>query len=402
MARTHTAAAVVAALFLASSMFGHTVALRLLLLGTGLIVTAMVAFQPRKDVRLLPPIWLPFLLWGVWALLSLGWSIEPERSWKEWRNEVFYTGGALWICYVAAQMPHALRIFPLVAAAAATLVCGAALFTFWQGWPQYADGWHGGPGDHSSALVVLMPLAAMAGWYGVRARQYWTAIAGIGLVGLFLASTYTTLNRAIWLALAVQFVALGGFLLMRSELGAGRSGKARARTYAWASVALACCATLILSVQGHREGMGVVRALDQDTRFALYPQILERIRAQPLLGYGFGRGLLRESLQTELKSTDPHLWHAHNLFLEALVQLGIPGLVLLLAIVWAIGQRAWHYARDADELRAACGMALFAVLAGTVARNMTDFLLVRQNALLFWGVVGALVALGAKPWPARS
>jgi O-antigen ligase len=396
MTRTHTAAALVAALFLASSMFGHTVALRLLLLGTGLIVTALLASQPRQDIRLLPPIWLPFLLWGAWALLSLGWSIEPERSWKEWRNEVFYTGAALWICYVGAQTRHAVRIFPLVAAAAATLACGSALFTFSQGWPQYADGWHGGPGDHSSALVVLMPLAATAGWYGVRGRQYWIAIAGIALVALFLASAYTTLNRAIWLALAVQFVVLGGFLLMRSGLGAGKSGKARARTYAWASVALACCATLILSVQGHREGMGVVRALDQDTRIALYPQIVERIREQPLLGYGFGRGLLRESLQTELKSTDPHLWHAHNLFLEALVQLGIPGLVLLLAIIWAIGQRAWRYARDADDLRAACGMALFAVLAGILARNMTDSLLVRQNALFFWSVAGTLLALGAK------
>ena len=43
MARTHTAAAVIAALFLASSMFGHTVALRLLLLGTGIVLATMVA-----------------------------------------------------------------------------------------------------------------------------------------------------------------------------------------------------------------------------------------------------------------------------------------------------------------------------------------------------------------------
>src|SRR3990170_6634520 len=126
--RLHTAAAVVAALFLATSMFGHTVALRLLLLGTGLMLTALFAFQPRQDLRLLPPIWLPFLLWGAWALLSLTWSLEPDRTWKEWRNEVFYTGAALWICYVGAQAQHAPRVFLTIVSAAAMLVCSVALY----------------------------------------------------------------------------------------------------------------------------------------------------------------------------------------------------------------------------------------------------------------------------------
>jgi hypothetical protein len=41
-------------------------------------------------------------------------------------------------------------------------------------------------------------------------------------------------------------------------------------------------------------------------------------------------------------------------------------------------------------------MALLGVLAGMIARNMTDSLLIRQNALLFWGATGALLALAAK------
>src|SRR5687768_5912764 len=260
--RVHTAAAVVAALFLASSMFGHTVALRLLLLGTGLVLTAIVAFQPGKDVRLLPPIWLPFLLWGAWALLSLTWSIEPDRTWKEWRNEVFYTGASLWICYIGAQARNSGRIFPLVVGAAAALACTAALFSFRQGWEFYADGWHGGPGDHSHALVVLMPCAAAAAWYAQRRRSSLATFGALGLMALLLASAYATLNRAIWLAFAMQFVVLGGFLLMRRELGVGKSGKATARTYAWAAVAFLACATAVLSVQINREEMGAARALD--------------------------------------------------------------------------------------------------------------------------------------------
>ena len=400
--RVHTAAAVVAALFLASCMFGHTVALRLSLLGTGLVLAAIIAFQPGKDIRLLPALWLPFLLWGAWALLSLMWSIEPDRSWKEWRNEVFYAAASLWICYIGAQVRNSARILPLVVGTAAALVCAVSLFSFRHGWQFYVDGWHGGPGDHSHALVVLMPCTAAAGWYAQRRRSVLASFAALGLMGLLLASAYATLNRAIWLVFAVQFAVLGGLLLMRRELGAGKSGKATTRTYAWAAVAFLACATAVLSVQVNREESGAARALDQDPRLALYPQILEYIGERPLLGYGFGRGLLRESLQAKFKATDINLWHAHNLFLEALLQLGAPGLILLLFLVWAIGRCAWRYARDADEFQAACGIALFGVVAGMLVRNMTDFLLVRQNALFFWGVVGTLLALGARPWPARS
>ena len=43
---------------------------------------------------------------------------------------------------------------------------------------------------------------------------------------------------------------------------------------------------------------------------------------------------------------------------------------------------------------AACGTALVAVVAGMLVRNMTDVLWVRQNSLLYWGVVGVLLAWG--------
>jgi hypothetical protein len=33
-----------------------------------------------------------------------------------------------------------------------------------------------------------------------------------------------------------------------------------------------------------------------------------------------------------------------------------------------------------------------------VVRNSTDTLLVRQNALLYWGVVGVLLAWGGQAW----
>jgi hypothetical protein len=87
---------------------------------------------------------MPFLLWSAWALTSVTWSLEPERSLKEWRNEVFYTGAALWVCYVAAQTRDAARVFLPVLGIAGATACLIALRDFARGLEHYMAGWHGG------------------------------------------------------------------------------------------------------------------------------------------------------------------------------------------------------------------------------------------------------------------
>jgi putative inorganic carbon (hco3(-)) transporter len=397
--KAHTAAAWVAALFLASSVFGHTVALRLALLAAGIILSSIVVAKNRR-IEPRPPLWIPFVLWGAWAALSFFWSLEPERTLKEWKNEIFYTGAALWVCYVGAQARDAARIFLPVLGIAGAAACAIALRDFAEDWERYMQGWHGGPGDHSSALLVLMPCAALTAWWAVRrARAFWIAAASIALAAILFASASTTLNRTLWLGFAIQFLVLGTLLLARRHARSGkRPGlKGRAVAYAVGVAIVAACGAALLAVQAYREAAGLSRSIEDDPRIALWPQVRERIAERPLLGYGFGRGMLREALQAELKGLDPNLWHAHNLFLDVALQVGIPGLALFLVLLAALAREAWRAARSADEVAAACGMALAGVVAGMAVRNMTDSLLI-----LFWGVVGALLAISARPWQARS
>jgi O-antigen ligase len=82
------------------------------------------------------------------------------------------------------------------------------------------------------------------------------------------------------------------------------------------------------------------------------------------------------------------------MFLDVAIQLGLPGVVLLAVLLGATLRQAWNLFRDPDPAAAACGIALAAVVAGVIARNMTDMLWVRQNALLYWGTVGVLLGLG--------
>jgi O-antigen ligase len=375
--------------FLAASLFSHTIAARLLLLACGAALAGVALWQERGTLRALPPIWWAFALWAAWAALSMAWSIEPERTAKEFRNEVVYTAVALWVCFVAAQASNAARVVLPVLISAITAAIAIALWTFSMSWEDYIAGPHSGPGDHSSALLTLLPCLVMAAWYGWRVGwpRRWLVLASL-LGMLFAASAYATLNRTVWLGFAVQLVLIGA-LLLRAE----RPRITRARIVGIGVGLFAVVAVTLFSVQETREATSVGKTLQADNRLLLWPEIIEQIEAKPLLGYGFGRGLLREPLREDFGAIDRHLWHAHNIVLEALIQLGIPGLALLALLLGLLAREGWRYARSMDPRAMACGISLIAMLAGMLTRNMTDTLFVRQNALLFWGMAGVLLGL---------
>ncbi len=159
-----------AALFLAANLFPHSVALRLTLLALGLalvvfeLARARLAGRPA-GVQSLPPLLVPILLWAAWAALSVTWSVEPERSIKEFKNEVGYVFLGYWLCWVAAQAPGARRAFVVVLGAGATLTCVVGLYVYLV---PASHPWllrmASGPGDQSSALLTLMPCALIAIW----------------------------------------------------------------------------------------------------------------------------------------------------------------------------------------------------------------------------------------------
>lgn len=397
-----TTLACVAALFLAASLFGHTVTLRLLLLALGIVLSSIAIARRAGGLQVVPPIVLPFALWAAWAALSITWSEEPALSIKEFRNEVWYTAAALWICFIGAQSRHARTIFLCIVGVSAVAACVVALRNFSISWQDYLFGRHGGPGDHSSALLLLVPCAAMTGWYlRETGAARWQRILPVFITLLFLVSSYYTLNRTIWLGLAVEALLIGAVLLRRKRLVEDAPLSVRNKAVACTMAALVVSAGLALTlhVQAERESTVDLTNPNRDSRIRVWRETTEWVARKPLTGYGFGRGMLREELRAKLGARN--LWHAHNFFLDSALQTGVPGLLLFLLIVAVLIRAGWRLAHAADPGVAACGMALLGVVAGMVVRNMTDTILVRQNALLFWGTVGVLLAWG-NAWRAHD
>ena len=387
-----------AALFLAANLFPHTVALRLTLLVLGLMFAGFAVARAKRplDLKLLPPLLIPILLWAAWAALSITWSIDPERSMKEYKNEVVYVFLGYWLCWVAAQAPGARRTFGIALGIGAALACAIGIYGYLApAVPASLDRFASGPGDQSSALLTLMPLVLMAIWLA-RAENASRSlrVALWSLPPAFLAAAYATLNRTVWLGFAIELIVMAALLLPRPELAWLRN-RTHARTLT-AMLAVALVGGLgvaMLQVQEKRFGDNLDAAATQDPRLKVWAVAIETIKEHPIKGLGFGRGIDRQTLHEEFGN--PLLWHAHNLILEAAVETGIVGGALLLLLIGSTAYKGLRLSREQSAAHAACGVALVAIVVGMFARNMTDTLLVRQNALLYWGVAGLLLALGA-------
>ena len=380
-----------AALFVASSLFAHDVALRLVLLAIAALLCAGVLARGRGSVRALPPIWWAWLLFAAWSAASISWSVEPPRSLKEWHNEVVYTAFALWTCYIGAQAKAAPRAFIVTLATGGALACLSAIWAFASGEPMESSaGWHGGPGDHTAALLTLMPCALGLLWYGRQAAWPRTALWLIALLmAVFLASALATQNRTVWVGFALEIVIFIVGLALR------RAGDRRAQlslTFAGV-ITIVAMGSIVLLVQRDRESTGAF-SMSADPRLSIWAKATQHIEQRPLAGYGFGRGLLRDRLPGE--ANQEVAWHSHNLLLDLTLQTGLVGVALFVVLLATTLRHALGFAANRNAASAACGMALVALLAGMLTRNMTDMLFVRQNALLFWGVTGVLLAWGAR------
>lgn len=395
-----TLAAWCAALFLAATLFSHTVALRLMLLFAGVALAAVAALRARlrgtdPGIAFAPPLLLPFALWAAWAALSLAWTLDPGITRKELQNEVGYAFLAYWLCFVGAQAPVSARAIPGIAALGALAVCGFALYANWLAPSSVLGSLFGGPGAFTGTLLVLFPCTLAAAWYAGRNRWRPVSISlGVALLALYVVAGYAAQNRILWFALAAQIVLFALLLLFAPPSSPSRRG--RGFVLVLAAFAVAGAAVMAVKVQGERFGSAPAE-MKQDSRLALWQSVLGRIAERPLTGSGFGRGMARHELRSELDN--PYFWHSHNQFLDTALQLGWTGLALLALLLGWTGWLGWRLARAPGDVAFACGCALLAVLAGMVIRNMTDVLWVRQSALLYWGTVGVLLAWGRRAAP---
>jgi O-antigen ligase len=406
---------------IAVTAIGHVTGLRnaltlLVAIGTLLIV--------RRDWRALPCKRIVAAL-AAWAFLSLLWSPVPWITFGKLRTDLLMP---LMAALAAFHFVRTARGWHWIVAglvlgllALALLSSFAYIPTAWVpgfipveqsgGIVRPLPHWYPGPGDASMfAIVSLAPL-----WMAWRAKadRPLVPLAGL-LLAAFVLITTNNRNAALVAPLVIAFQwLLDRRIASRSntvdESVSSSSSKTPRRVLVLAAVVCAIVAMAAVLEYGARERLiylhkpmhgdsAAIELVENDTRPVIWRYYFARGLEHPWIGMGFGRTVPGIGWHTEsdsrLAEIEPNAYiHAHNVLLNWWLQLGVVGLLLLIALIasLAVTARALDRAAGRSTRAQRLDHALLALLLATTARNLTDDFLVYGMATVFAILVAALL-----------
>ncbi len=196
--------------------------------------------------------------------------------------------------------------------------------------------------------------------------------------------------RSAW-AIAVLPVLCGGLALSGSRMGLvglvglaiwgvlGRAMPKAARGVLMAApfvygLAILLIAKLPLGAAGHAGMASVARAGDvSSSRFQVWAQAFEIAKQRPFTGAGFGEFNTAWTL-TPFANRHPKYWdHAHNLFVQWLVELGWPLTLLLAALLLWAAVAAWRQVAAQAGAASAARPFLLAALAVVGVHSQLEY-----------------------------
>ncbi|MGN7968619.1 O-antigen ligase family protein [Microbacterium sp. 22296] len=361
-----------------------------------------VVTRPPMAVRRLP--WLAFAYLG-WAMASIAWSAWPAASVLTWLLLVITTFQGLFVGAVltwrdvvravASAAKWVVGLSLLFEVAVSLLVRGPLLpgfvvpservdpIFYWSRDNLFDGGRIQGLFGDANLLAAAMLVAIIV--FGVRMASGaprrallipWTLVAGFLFVRAGSATAF----------IAAGFVALvlGTVLVMRT---ARRPGE-RTRWYLlYAAIGLGFGTALWL---GREAVFGVLgRGADLLGREGIWADVLARAGQRPLVGWGFSTPWIPTEplIDGWIVDHDQTVVQAHSMWLDAYLQLGVVGVVLLALVFFAYVWRSWFFAVDRPRWdlrddRPYSPLTLLPTLVGAllVVQGLTE-----SGPLLLWG-----------------
>lgn len=364
--------------------FPGTVAARLLLLAICFAI-AQWRWWLVPGVRAAIPCKAVLGVWIAVCLASLTYAFDFAYTLGELKNEIGYTMMAFFAFFAVAHERNN-AVWLLRASGLGIVVLGSwALVTLvgnhmaWQ-----EGGGHGGTGVAATCAITVMPGLV---WLAREDPSPRGRRLAAGICGFTLFFAVMTMQRAIWPVLALQAI-----LLLTMAARAGLFSVPRRHLLAAAIVLAVTTVAGIVQIQQARYG----GAVSDDPRLAFWPRVVARIVEHPLAGTGFGRGVIHQAYPDLTPAEAPALWHGHNVFLNYGLEMGLPGIVALVALFAGLGSMFWRASSGPTTWAGIAGLML---VAGVLARNQFNDFFGRDMSIMFWAFTGLFARLAV---PARQ
>jgi putative inorganic carbon (HCO3(-)) transporter len=258
------------------------------------------------------------------------------------------------------------------------------------------------PNQLAGLLVLYLPFVVALVLLALRERRVLGALSG-GFVALAaLATLIMTRSRAGWIGFAVATVVLLAALVV---LGPNR--RLKRALVVLAGVALLAGLIAAVGIVPQRLGGapqtqsqqvgGALAQLSLDARIEIWSRALYALHDFPFTGVGLGafRRVVNLLYPLFLVPPDTDIGHAHNIFLQAGVDLGLGGLVAYVALLLLVAVTAWETARAAPGPVRLLAVGLLASLVGLHVYGLADALaLGSKPGLAYWMALGLVAALG--------
>jgi len=312
--------------------------------------------SPPRSISLRHPLLLLCLVYVGWCFISWLWSVDPMQSFRKLAILGLMLAGAVGL---ASRFDLEDLVWIVLLTVTGLIVVGVlaelAYGTFrpWRSDYRFAGTCH--PNDQGLQCALLAIAAALAAWEGRDRPWLRRALVALGIIGLILSKSRTTL---------VSFLAVAALGIVLRFHGMQR----------W--LVAAACVT-VLCAAGIAASFSSIAALDQTATIAamgrtqnissltgrvpLWQELWKAAGDRLFTGSGFGAFWTEKSV---LKYSDMFGWHiphAHNSYLDMLLAVGLIGLLIHFTSFFAttaVALRRYDEHRRPAELFVVCYLAL--------------------------------------------
>ena len=330
------------------------------------------------------PIWLWFCL----PVCSLLWSQSVDVTLDNLSHDVLYP--FVFFSLSAYALTENERVSAIEGFLCGTIV--VSLITIYLVYSRHFSDLAGmqrfnhGIGEFSTLLVLAV--ATLTFFY-----RKWKPYVLLCFALAFSAALLATQNRMGWLSLLAVVLVLGMICWTKAPVGLRKKIIIPTTIVAvllFSAYYITASSKLINAFSPDLVGNPAISTLIHNERFDMWNFWLREGLKNPWFGLGFGYEMT-QSVYAGVKNPvlDVVNIHAHNVFIDYFLQLGLVGLsVFIMAMLWLIN-RAIKLTQNKSTL--IDGAALLLILVAMLSKSLTDDFFTRTPLLAFWMMVGVIL-----------